>query len=187
MGAGMTSETVNPTAAPVVYATWGEGDPGWPGQRPLPAPGSGQCFPGVDGTGLMWLLTRPPAAEGETGLSAEEFRRRVFELAPGVTAEPSPYVLSVRLHVPDPSQREDVRRWLDEEHSERQLSVDGAYWYGGYESLPDAQDFVFLNLWGLESPEVIDAPEWAVARDTPWRERLLESAIVHTDRAMYSR
>lgn len=91
------------------------------------------------------------------------------------------YVLSVRLFVPEPW-RVEVRRWLDEEHYPAQLTVPGCRWYHGYE--PTEGRFNFLNLWGLDAPEVIDLPEWAAARDTPWRERLLP-AFAETGRAVY--
>lgn len=92
-------------------------------------------------------------------------------------------VLSVRLFVPDAWQAE-VRDWLDHEHYQRQLAVPGARWYLGYEST--AGPFHFLNLWGLDAPGVIDSAEWASARDTPWRERLLP-AFAETRRATYRR
>ncbi|MBI2755533.1 MAG: hypothetical protein HYX52_02385 [Chloroflexi bacterium] len=91
------------------------------------------------------------------------------------------YVLSVRLYVPD-TWREEVRQWLDEEHYRAQITVPGCRWYHGYE--PTDGRFNFLNLWGLDSPEVIDQPEWAIARDTPWRERLMP-AFADTARSVY--
>ncbi|HET8616896.1 MAG TPA: hypothetical protein VFL94_15350 [Actinomycetales bacterium] len=94
----------------------------------------------------------------------------------------SRYLLCVQLFVPRAAAIADCRSWLDDEHAGRQLAVAGASWYGGYESL--GGDFSFLNLWGIDAPEVIETPEWAQARDTPWRERLLPD-VVRTERALF--
>lgn len=101
------------------------------------------------------------------------------------SVEESAFILVVALYVPDGASRTDCRRWLDEEHARRQLDVRGTDWYAGYES--SAGPFNFLNLWGLQSSEVIDTESWATARDTPWRERLLADGIARTQRALFVR
>lgn len=113
-----------------------------------------------------------------------QFNRRSVVWAPGWTPGEtgSAYLLCVLLYVPRAAAQDDCRRWLDDEHADRQLSVDGANWYGGYESVRG--DFAFANLWGIDDPAVIETPEWAQARDTPWRFRLLDS-IVRTERALF--
>lgn len=93
----------------------------------------------------------------------------------------SPYLLAVRLFVPEPG-HDQVRRWLDEEHSARQLAVPGTHWYLGYDEV--GGDRTFLNLWGLAEPAVIETAAWAEARDTPWRARIA-GMIDHQDRAVY--
>jgi hypothetical protein len=140
------------------------------------------------GAGAMLVGPDAPAADGGqlwTGRREGRFRLRVLVAAPAssTTGRPSGYLLSTRLFVPDEERRADVRRWLDEEHSGRQLAVAGTTWYAGYEDAGDGP-FSFLNLWGIDDPAVIETPEWARARDTEWRGRLMD-AFVHTERAVY--
>jgi len=126
-------------------------------------PGSGGlAYSGETGTYRHWR-TEPPDTEGIFGNA--------------------PYLLAVRLYVPE-SYRDEVRRWLDEEHIAQQLGVSGAFWYQGYEA--SSGRFAFLNLWGLRDPGVIQTPEWTAARDSAWRQRLLP-AFHETDRAVYRR
>jgi hypothetical protein len=93
----------------------------------------------------------------------------------------SPFLLAVRLHVPE-RLRDEMRRWLDEEHSRLQLTVDGTQWFAGYEEVGERHSF--LNLWGLRDPEVAESEAWKQARDTPWLERLL-AAVAGQERAVY--
>lgn len=67
----------------------------------------------------------------------------------------------------------DFREWLDAEHSVRQLEVDGAQAYQGFE--PVDGDFHFLNFWGLDSADVARSAAWDEARNTEWRDRLADA------------
>jgi hypothetical protein len=149
--------------------------------------GHAPTLAGVGVDTCLQVSGEPLAPDGsQSVVHAGAFRRRVFESSPsseGDVGLRGPYLLSVQLFVPDLEQQEDCRRWLDEEHSGRQLAVPGTWWYAGYESQDG--DFNFLNLWGLESPDVIETPEWVEARETPWRDRLLERGIVHTERLLF--
>jgi hypothetical protein len=91
------------------------------------------------------------------------------------------YLLAVHQQVAEPY-REEVRRWLDEEHSAAQLGVEGTHWYLGYEGIDEPQ--YFLNLWGLADPSIIETKEWAAARDTPWRARI-QAEMKQVNRATY--
>ncbi len=79
----------------------------------------------------------------------------------------APYLFSVRVFAP-PEWQQPIREWLDGEHFERQVSMDGVLWSDGYEPIEGA--FHFLNLWAIEDPALIDSPEWVRVRDTPWYE-----------------
>jgi hypothetical protein len=79
----------------------------------------------------------------------------------------APYISAVRVFVKEGSEA-DFRKWLDEEHSVRQLAVQGAVSYHGFE-LIEGGPFHFLNVWGMDSPDVGSSEEWDRARDTPWR------------------
>jgi hypothetical protein len=111
------------------------------------------------------------------------YRLRIATPATAADWRAAAVVLSVRVFVPDQWQAQ-VRDWLDREHYQAMLGVPGCQWYRGYESTEGP--FNFLNLWGLDTPEVIDSPAWADARDTPWRARLLP-AFADTRRAVYTR
>lgn len=79
----------------------------------------------------------------------------------------APFISAVRAFV-KPGSEGDVRKWLDEEHSVRQLAVKGAISYHGFE-LIEGGSFHFLNIWGMDAPDVGSSEEWDRARDTPWR------------------
>ena len=149
----------------------------------LPVDGSTLFAQVTHGSGALVLGSAPSAAldslDGERK-QAEFALRSVDPRDADPALDESPFLLAVRLFVPEAG-REDVRRWLDEEHSAAQLRVPGTHWYLGYEA---ADGHSFLNLWGLEDPSVIDTPAWAEARDTAWRSRLLPF-FERQDRAVY--
>ena len=96
----------------------------------------------------------------------------------------APFISVVRAF-PREGQQGEVRKWLDEEHSVRQLMVPGARSYHGFE-LVEGGEFHFLNIWGMDRPEVGSSPEWDKARDTPWRQRVAP-AIERSLRGTYQR
>lgn len=138
----------------------------------------------TDGPGALALGSAPSTAldslDGDRR-HAEFALRSVDPRDADPALDGSPVLLAVRLFVPQAG-RDEVRRWLDEEHSVFQLRVPGARWYLGYEEA--GNDHSFLNLWGLDDPSVIDSPAWAEARDTPWRSSLLKH-FERQDRAVY--
>ena len=80
-----------------------------------------------------------------------------------------PFVLVVRVFAPD-ADRDEFRRWLDQEHSARQLMIPGVRWYLGYEQ--DGDEHSFLNIWGIDDADVVDGEGWSEVRDTPWWARV---------------
>jgi hypothetical protein len=139
-------------------------------------------FEALDGSGLAIVSTADGAAPGSGDTVSYRHRRADPADADGLFGA-SPYLLAVRLYVPE-AFRAEVRDWLEEEHIAQQLAVSGTYWYDGYEA--SSGRFAFLNLWGLRDPGVIETPEWVAARDSPWRMRLLP-AFKEMDRAVYRR
>lgn len=79
------------------------------------------------------------------------------------------YLLVVRVFARD-RDRDEFRRWLDEEHAGLQLSLPGVNWYLGYEQSDSGHSF--LNLWSIDDPEIVASEAWARVRDTAWWERL---------------
>lgn len=151
-----------------------------PNAPPPVADADAAVFEGLDGSGHAIVQTGTAAASADT----VSYRHRTTEPADtdGIFGN-APFLLAVRLYVPEPFV-DDVRTWLEDEHIAMQLAVSGTFWYGGYEA--STGRFAFLNLWGLRDPEVIETPEWAAARDTAWRQRLLP-AFKEMDRAVYRR
>jgi hypothetical protein len=138
----------------------------------------------TDGQGALALGSAPSTALDSLGgdrKHAEFALRSVDPRDADPALDGSPVLLAVRLFVPEAG-RDEVRRWLDEEHSAFQLRVPGVRWYLGYEEIGSGHSF--LNLWGLDDQSVIESPAWAEARDTPWRSNLLNH-FERQDRAVY--
>jgi hypothetical protein len=93
----------------------------------------------------------------------------------------APFLLLTRTYVPEPM-RNEYREWLEQEHSQRQLTVPGNEWYLGYEE--EGARHSFMNLWGLVEPDIAEGEAWDQARLTPWRERM-RPAMADMDRAIY--
>lgn len=79
------------------------------------------------------------------------------------------FVLVVQA-VAEPREREDFRRWLDEEHAPRQTTLAGVNWFLGFEQ--EGVDHSFLNLWGIDDPAIASSDAWAAVRESPWWDRV---------------
>lgn len=147
-------------------------------------PGRGRLAGGIGA--LVLRAAGPNEAVQAPEWAAEElvaeFRLRQIH-APRQAPDPhaAPTMLVTRTYVPLET-REEFRRWLELEHSQRQLEVPGNHWYVGYEEVGGRQSF--MNFWGIDGPEVADGPEWDRARLTPWRERMVP-AMAGMDRGFY--
>ena len=93
----------------------------------------------------------------------------------------APFVLVVRVYAQD-AERDEFRRWLDEEHCPRQVTIPGVRWYLGYEQ--DGDEHSFLNIWGIDHPDVVDGKAWSEVRDTPWWARVAHVTAT-ADRGVY--
>lgn len=137
------------------------------------------CRTADDGRGLAVFA---PLDEEGTGSSAaglatafaceavepQLYRRRITtDPARAAHYDQAPFLFSVRVFAP-PEWQQPIREWLDGEHFERQVSMEGVLWSDGYE--PTEGAFHYLNLWAIEDPALIDSPEWVKVRDTPWYE-----------------
>jgi len=98
------------------------------------------------------------------------FRHAHPELGGGAAdASDAEFLLVVRAAA-EPHEREDFRRWLDEEHAPRQTAIPGVHWYLGFEQ--DGDDHSFLNLWGIDDPAIVTGDTWAAVRESPWWDRV---------------
>jgi len=107
---------------------------------------------GRDGADVVSYWRRYPADAGQTN---------IFDRVP--------YLFSVRVFAPPPWQQ-PLRDWLDQEHFERQTSMEGVFASEGYE--PVTGQFHFFNLWAIAHPDLIDSAEWIKVRDSPWYEEV---------------
>ena len=98
-----------------------------------------------------------------------------------VDASEAQFLLVVRA-VAEPHEREDFRRWLDEEHAPRQTALACVNWYLGLEQ--EGVDHSFLNLWGIEDPAIVNGDTWAAVRESPWWDRI-EHIPAAGDRGVY--
>ena len=101
----------------------------------------------------------------------------------GAAVDPAaaPYLLVVRVFAAD-ADRNEFRRWLDEEHGRLQVSLPGVNWFLGYEEI--GTDHTFLNLWGIDDPAVVSSEAWSRVRDTPWWARVAH-VPANADRGVY--
>jgi len=90
-------------------------------------------------------------------------------------------ILLTRTFVPDEMQAV-FRTWLDEEHSQLQLTVPGNHWYRGYEEAGGRRSL--MNLWGIDGVDTAEGAVWTRTRSTPWRERMVP-AMGDMNRAFY--
>jgi hypothetical protein len=96
----------------------------------------------------------------------------------------APYLLVVRVVAGGDDDRDEFRRWLDEEHARLQVSLPGVNWYLGYEQ--SVGDHSFLNVWSIDDPEIVASEAWSRRRDTAWWSRL-SHVQANSDRGVFRR
>lgn len=114
------------------------------------------------------------------GLAALD--RRVYEQIGvdglDVLPSPAPVVLSVAISVPAGTEQ-DLAAWYDDEHIPMLLKVAGWQRIRRYRltrSL-DEPGPEFLSLHDLAGPQVLEEPAYRAAISTPWRDRIVASAL----------
>ena len=114
-----------------------------------------------------------------TGLAMLE--RRVYEQISedGSTAgRPAPMILAVSMSVPAESEQ-DLAAWYAEEHIPMLLRIPGWRRIRRYRLTRgmDAPGPDYLSLSELAGPEVLSEPGYRAAISTPWRDRVVASAL----------
>jgi hypothetical protein len=135
-------------------------------------PGRGQLASGV-GAVVIGDVTRPATAPPPWAVSHHEasfLERLVRTTGPEPDPNAATCVLLTRTFVPDAMQLE-FRTWLDEEHSQLQLTVPGNHWYRGYEEVGGRRSL--MNLWGIDGVDTAEGEIWTRTRTTPWREQMV--------------
>jgi hypothetical protein len=123
------------------------------------------------GRGLMLAPDEAPQAQdaGNDGSWVPFALRSAHPHATRISPADAGYLLVVRVFARD-RDRDEFRRWLDEEHAGLQLSLPGVNWYLGYEQ--SNRGHSFLNLWSIDAAEIVASEAWSRVRDTAWWERL---------------
>jgi hypothetical protein len=93
----------------------------------------------------------------------------------GATAEAPPVLMAVSMSVPE-SAEADMEAWYVEEHIPMLLAVPGWRRSRRY-ALTSGDGPRYLSLHEIDSPESFDRPEYKAAISTPWRNRVVASAI----------
>jgi len=144
----------------------------------------------TDGKDLVLIPTVPgqanpfPAAEAAGQDEAEVvpyWMRYPADVAQKERLDQAPYLFCVRVYAP-PQWQQPLREWLDQEHFERQITMDGVFYSEGYEPLEGP--FHFFNLWAIAHPDLIDSPEWIRVRDSSWYEDVrpgFQASLVHRE------
>ena len=107
--------------------------------------------------------------------------RRVFEQISedgSPVGRPAPVILAVSLSVPAESEA-DLAAWYTEEHIPMLLEVPGWRRIRRYRLVRglDGPGPDFLSLHELAGPEVLEEPGYRAAISTPWRDRVVASAL----------
>ena len=107
--------------------------------------------------------------------------RRVYEQVSddgSPAGRPAPVILSVALSVPQASE-DDLAAWYAEEHIPMLLKVPGWRRIRRFRLVRamDAPGPEFLSVHELAGPEVLEDPGYRAAISTPWRDRVVASAL----------
>jgi len=178
-----------------------------PARLTVPGFGSACRYRALDGEKPSWLalyeLDRPDAADSPEyralGANASDrdksvaaglatLDRRVYEQISddgspvGRNPDPAPVILAVAMSVPEGSEN-DLAAWYTEEHIPMLLQVPG--WRRirrfrltrALDGPGDLEPGSFLSVHELAGPEVLEDPGFRAAVSTPWRDRVVASAL----------
>ncbi len=138
--------------------------------------------------GDRWLAFAADAADDPAPAGRRDgwipFSLRMVYPGPEATRiADAPYLLVVRV-VAEGADRDEFRRWLDEEHCRLQVSLPGVNWFRGYEE--EGPHHSFLNVWSVDDPAIVNGEAWEQIRDTPWWARV-KHVPAGADRDVYRR
>jgi hypothetical protein len=172
------------------------------GPRRLKVPGflSGYRYGALDGAKPSWLVVYdldspevlespeykalgPTATEHDRSIGAglATLDRRIYEeisVDGSAPAEPAPVLLSVALSVPADSE-DDLLAWYTDEHIPMLLEVPGWGRIRRFRLVSgmDGPAPEFLSVHELAGPQVLEEPGYRAAISTPWRDRVVASAL----------
>jgi hypothetical protein len=135
----------------------------------------------IDSPSYRSLATRASDRDKSVAAGLAALERRVYEQISedgSPVGRPAPVILAVALSVPAAAE-DDLAAWYTEEHIPMLLRVPG--WrrirrFRLVRSL-DVPGPDFLSVHELAGPEVLEDPGYRAAVSTPWRDRVVASAL----------
>jgi hypothetical protein len=134
----------------------------------------------IDSAEYKALGARASDRDKSVGAGLAALDRRVYEQisVDGSLDDPAPVILAVAMSVPAGAE-DDLAAWYTDEHIPMLLEVPGWQRIRRFRlshSL-DAPGPEFLSVHELAGPEVLDEPGFRAAISTPWRDRVVASAL----------
>jgi hypothetical protein len=127
------------------------------------------------------LATRASDRDKSVSAGLAALERRVYEQVSedgSPMGRPAPVILTVALSVPEAAE-DDLAAWYTEEHIPMLLQVPGWRRIRRFRLVRgmDAPGPDFLSVHELAGPEVLEDPGYRAAISTPWRDRVVASAL----------
>jgi len=135
----------------------------------------------IDSPGYQALGANASERDKSVAAGLATLDRRVYEQVSddgSAAGRPAPVILSVALSVPEGSEG-DLAAWYTEEHIPMLLQVPGWRRIRRFRLVRamDAPGPEFLSVHELAGPEVLEDPGYRAAISTPWRDRVVASAL----------
>jgi hypothetical protein len=135
----------------------------------------------IDSPGYKALSANASDRDRSIAAGLTTLDRRVYEQVSddgSAAGGPAPVILAVALSVPEGSE-DDLAAWYTEEHIPMLLDVPGWRRIRRFRLVRsmDAPGPDFLSLHELAGPEVLADPRYLAAVSTPWRDRVVASAL----------
>ncbi|HET9972716.1 MAG TPA: hypothetical protein VFQ68_31080 [Streptosporangiaceae bacterium] len=138
----------------------------------------------IDSPGYTALAGQASDRDKAVMAALGALERRVYEQISedgSPMGRPAPVILAVSLSVPAESEA-DLAAWYTEEHIPMLLQVPGWRRIRRYRLVrgldgPGPEPSSFLSLHELAGPEVLEEPGYRAAISTPWRDRVVASAL----------
>ena len=200
MAAGLFYVYTDPgTVDEAEFHDWYDHEHG-PARLAVPGFGPAYRYRALDGLKPPWLvlyeLDRPDVIESpeykalsakasdwdkSVGAGLATLDRRVYEQISedgSPVGRPAPVVLAVAMSVPEDSE-DDLAAWYTEEHIPMLLKVPGWRRIRRFRLTRalDGPGPEFLSVHELAGPEVLEDPGFLAAVSTPWRDRVVASAL----------
>ena len=134
----------------------------------------------IDSAGYKALGARASDRDKSVGAGLAALDRRVYEQisVDGSVDDPAPVILAVAMSVPAGAE-DDLQAWYTDEHIPMLLEVPGWLHIRRFRLVRgmDGPAPEFLSVHELAGPEVLEEPGYRAAISTPWRDRIVASAL----------